>query len=93
MFIDVDDTIIDVHGYQKGSGYGYSGGPRTQCLAGHRVHAGHGPGDSGAAAAPGSDELARGAKRLVTDALSTLKCVLTGSRIQDSRDRMTNHPI
>ncbi len=35
MFIDVDDTIIDVHGYQKGSGYGYSGGPRTQCLAGH----------------------------------------------------------
>lgn len=27
MFLDVDDTIIEVHGHQKqGSGYGYSGG-------------------------------------------------------------------
>ncbi|MCR2512046.1 IS1380 family transposase, partial [Salmonella enterica] len=26
VFLDVDDTIIEVHGYQKqGSGYGYSG--------------------------------------------------------------------
>ncbi|MEX3601263.1 IS1380 family transposase, partial [Kocuria carniphila] len=26
VFVDVDDTIIEVHGYQKqGSGYGYSG--------------------------------------------------------------------
>ncbi|TFC59717.1 hypothetical protein E3O62_08360 [Cryobacterium sp. TMT2-15-1] len=26
IFLDIDDTIIEVHGYQKeGSGYGYSG--------------------------------------------------------------------
>jgi hypothetical protein len=34
---DVDDTVIEVHGYAKqGAGFGYTGGARTQRAVGHR---------------------------------------------------------
>jgi len=73
-FLDVDDTIIEVHGHQKqGAGFGYSGVrglnamlavvstiPRAPIIIGQRLR-------RGAAASP------RGAKRLVADALATLK--------------------
>src|SRR4051794_15258409 len=39
VMVDIDDTIIEVHGYAKqGSGYGYSGGPWAQCSARHGEH-------------------------------------------------------
>ena len=58
VFVDVDDTIIEVHGYAKqGSGYGYSGVRGPERAAGHRLHEGHRPGDRRPAAAQGSGEL------------------------------------
>ena len=37
--LDVDDTIIEVHGHQKqGAGFGYSEGPRAQRDPGHPHH-------------------------------------------------------
>ena len=78
VFVDVDDTIVEVHGYQKqGSGYGYSGvrglnallatastGASTPVVVAQRLRKG----------AAGS---ARGAHRLVAEALATL--VRTGT--------------
>ena len=71
--VDIDDTIIEVHGYGKqGSGYGYSGVRGLNALATLTTNQ----------AAPvivaqrlrkGSCGSPRGAKRLVTDALATVK--------------------
>ena len=70
-FVFVDDTIIEVHGYAKqGSGYGYSGvGGLNALLATVSTK------DTAAVIAAqrlrkGAANSARGAKRLITDALS-----------------------
>lgn len=82
VFVDVDDTIIEVHGYAKqGSGYGYSGVRGLNALlatvstkdtalviAAQRLR-------------KGAANSARGAKRLISDALSTLKPLQTGGRV------------
>ena len=74
VFVDVDDTIIEVHGYAKqGSGYGYSGVRGLNALLATATTAESAPVilaqrlRKGAAASP------RGAKRLVSDALSALR--------------------
>ncbi|MEC5171280.1 IS1380 family transposase [Glaciihabitans sp. GrIS 2.15] len=74
VFLDVDDTIIEVHGHQKqGSGYGYSGvrginaflatvktDASAPIIVGQRLR-------RGACGSP------RGAARMVRDALATIK--------------------
>lgn len=74
MFLDVDDTIIEVHGHRKqGSGYGYSGvrginalvatakaDASARIIVGQRLR-------RGACGSP------RGAARMVYDALATIK--------------------
>ena len=52
--VDVDDTVVEVHGYAKqGAGFGYYPGARAERVAGHREHQAGGAGDRGAAAAQG----------------------------------------
>ncbi|MET3164758.1 UNVERIFIED_ORG: hypothetical protein ABIB19_003189 [Arthrobacter sp. UYEF10] len=58
IFVDVDDTIVEVHGYQKqGSGYGYSGVRGLKRPDRHRFHRRHRTGDRRPTAAQGRDEL------------------------------------
>ncbi|MBA3800994.1 MAG: IS1380 family transposase [Geodermatophilaceae bacterium] len=80
VMIDIDDTIIEVHGYSKqGSGYGYSGVRGLNALL---------AGVSTKTSAPvivaqrlrkGSCGSPRGAKRLVADAMKTVKKLPSGS--------------
>jgi hypothetical protein len=52
--LDVDDTIIEVHGYAKqGAGFGYSGVRGLNALLATLATASHGAGDRGPAAAQG----------------------------------------
>jgi Transposase DDE domain len=74
VLVDVDDTIIEVHGYAKqGSGYGYSGVRGLNALLATVMTAGSAPVIVGQRLRRGACGSSRGAARLVTDALSTLK--------------------
>ena len=54
VLVDVDDTIIEVHGHAKqGAGFGYSGVRGLNALLATVTTAGRGAGDRGAAAAQG----------------------------------------
>jgi hypothetical protein len=82
VFVDVDDTIIEVHGYAKqGSGYGYSWVRGLNALLATATTKATAPVvlaqrlRKGAAASP------RGAKRLVADALSALRRTGTAGRV------------
>jgi hypothetical protein len=79
VLVDLDDTIVEVHGYSKqGSGYGYSGvrglnavlatvstGQAAPVIVAQRLR-------RGACGSP------RGAERLVADALATVKKLCAG---------------
>ena len=68
VLVDVDDTIIEVHGYAKqGAGFGYSGVRGLNALLA-TVHHDGSAGDRGAAAAEGVLRVAARRQRLVTDA-------------------------
>jgi len=72
--VDVDDTIIEVHGYAKqGSGYGYSGVRGLNALLATVTTAESAPVVIAQRLRKGSCGSPRGAARLVTDALATLK--------------------
>ncbi|MCW2134010.1 Transposase DDE domain group 1, partial [Arthrobacter sp. VKM Ac-2550] len=74
VFVDVDDTIIEVHGYAKqGSGYGYSGVRGLNALLATVSTRDTAPVIVAQRLRKGAANSGRGAKRLVTDALSTLK--------------------
>ncbi|MBM7849379.1 IS1380 family transposase [Arthrobacter roseus] len=74
VFIDVDDTIVEVHGYQKqGSGYGYSGVRGLNAVLATASTKDTAPVIIGQRLRKGAANSARGAKRFVTDALATLK--------------------
>lgn len=74
IFVDVDDTIVEVHGYQKqGSGYGYSGVRGLNALLATASTEDTAPVIIGQRLRKGGTNSARGAKRFVTDALATLK--------------------
>ena len=61
LVIDVDDTIVEVHGYAKqGAGFGYSKSARAERAAGHCSHPDGGAGDRGTAAAEGVVWIAAG---------------------------------
>jgi hypothetical protein len=72
--LDVDDTIVEVHGYAKqGSGYGYSGVRGLNALLATLSTPTSAPMIVGQRLRKGSCGSPRGAKRLVTDALATLR--------------------
>ncbi len=81
MFVDVDDTIIEVHGYAKqGSGYGYSGVRGLNALLATASTKDTAPVMAAQRLRKGAANSARGAKRLITDALSTLKRLHAGGQ-------------
>lgn len=72
--VDIDDTIKAVHGYQKeGSGYGYSGVRGLNALIGVLSSTGYAPVIIGARLRKGACNSARGAKKFVSDVLTTTK--------------------
>lgn len=73
-FVDVDDTIIEVHGYQKqGSGYGYSGVRGLNALLATVSTPETAPVIVAQRLRKGSAGSPRGAARMVADALATVK--------------------
>jgi len=79
VLVDVDDTIIEVHGYAKqGSGYGYSGVRGLNALLATVSTAGSAPVVVAQRLRKGSCGSPRGAKRLVADALKTVSKLHAG---------------
>jgi len=73
VLVDIDDTIIEVHGYAKqGSGYGYSGVRGLNALLATATSDQGAPVIVAQRLRKGSCGSPRGAARLVTDALATL---------------------
>src|SRR4051794_18037324 len=73
VLVDVDDTIIEVHGYAKqGSGYGYSGVRGLNALLATVSTSRSAPVVVAQRLRKGSCGSPRGAKRLVADALKTV---------------------
>jgi len=73
VFVDVDDTIIEVHGYAKqGAGFGYSGVRGLNALLATVTTPTCAPLIVAQRLRAGQANSARGAKRLVADALATL---------------------
>ena len=78
--IDIDDTIIEVHGYAKqGSGYGYSDVRGLNALLAVASTTGSAPVIVAQRLRKGSCGSPRGAKRLVADALKTATQLPCGS--------------
>ncbi|MGH8882661.1 MAG: IS1380 family transposase, partial [Stackebrandtia sp.] len=76
VLVDVDDTIIEVHGYAKqGAGFGYSGVRGLNALLATVATEHTAPVILAQRLRKGSCGSPRGAKRLVTDALKTLRSV------------------
>lgn len=72
--VDIDDTIKEVHGYQKqGSGYGYSGVRGLNALLGIVSTPSAAPIIIGSRLRRGATGSPRGAKRFVADALATVR--------------------
>ena len=73
VLVDVDDTIIEVHGYAKqGAGFGYSGVRGLNALLATATTAGTAPVIVAQRLRKGSCGSPRGAKRLVADALKSV---------------------
>jgi len=80
VLVDVDDTIVEVHGYAKqGSGYGYSGVRGLNALIATVATAQSAPVIVAQRLRKGSCGSPRGASRLVADALSTVAKLRTGA--------------
>ncbi len=74
MLVDVDDTIIEVHGHAKqGAGFGYSGVRGLNALLATVTTTGSAPVVVAQRLRKGSCGSPRGAKRLVADALKTVR--------------------
>ena len=74
VLVDVDDTIIEVHGYAKqGAGFGYSGVRGLNALLATVTTTSTAPVIVAQRLRKGSVGSPRGAKRLVTDALKTVR--------------------
>jgi Transposase DDE domain group 1 len=79
VMVDIDDTIIEVHGYGKqGSGYGYSGVRGLNAILATLTTKDTAPVIVAQRLRKGSCGSPRGAKRLVTDALATVRKRRTG---------------
>ncbi len=74
VMVDLDDTIIEVHGYAKqGSGYGYSGVRGLNALIATVTTTGAAPVIAGQRLRKGSCGSPRGAARIIGDTLATVK--------------------
>ena len=74
VMVDIDDTIIEVHGYGKqGSGYGYSGVRGLNALIATATTEKGAPVIIGQRLPKGSCGSPRGAARMVADTLATLR--------------------
>lgn len=74
VFLDVDDTIIEVHGHRKqGSGYGYCGVRGLNALLATASTADTAPFITAQRLRKGAANSARGARKLVTEALNALQ--------------------
>ena len=74
VLVDVDDTIVEVHGYAKqGAGFGYSGVRGLNTLLATVTTSHSAPVIVAQRLRKGSCGSPRGAKRLVTDALKTVR--------------------
>jgi hypothetical protein len=74
VMVDIDDTIIEVHGYAKqGSSYGYSGVRGLNTLIATVTTAHAAPVITGQRLRKGACGSARGAARMVADTLATVK--------------------
>jgi len=83
VMVDIDDTIIEVHGYAKqGSGYGYSGVRGLNALLAVASSKTSAPVIVAQRLRKGSCGSPRGAKRLVADALKTVRTLSTSSPMQ-----------
>jgi len=83
VMIDIDDTIIEVHGYTKqGSGYGYSGVRGLNALLATLSTTQAAPVIVAQRLRRGSCGSPRGAKRLVADALRTAKQLPSTSNLR-----------
>jgi hypothetical protein len=79
VLVDVDDTIIEVHGYAKqGAGFGYTGVRGLNALLATVTTTGTAPVVVAQRLRKGSCGSPRGAKRLVTDALKTVRGLSPG---------------
>jgi hypothetical protein len=73
VFVDVDDTIIEVHGHQKqGAGFGYSGVRGINALLATVSTSATAPVIIGQRLRKGASGSPRGAARIVADALKTV---------------------
>jgi hypothetical protein len=80
VMVDIDDTIVEVHGYAKqGSGYGYSGVRGLNALLAVASTTQSAPVIVTQRLRKGSCGSPRGAKRLVADALKSVKQLPSGS--------------
>ncbi|WP_156233115.1 IS1380 family transposase [Corynebacterium occultum] len=76
VFVDVDDTIVEVHGYKKqGAGFGYSGVRGLNALLATVSTQDSAPVIVGQRLRKGSCGSPRGAKRLIGDAVATTRRV------------------
>ena len=83
VLVDIDDTIIEVHGYSKqGSGYGYSGVRGLNALLAVVSTKDTAPVIVAQRLRKGSCGSPRGAKRLVADALKAIKQLPGGSNLR-----------
>jgi hypothetical protein len=81
VLVDVDDTIIEVHGYRKqGAGFGYSGVRGLNALLATVTTPQAAPVVVAQRLRKGSCGSPRGARRLVTDALATVRNLQTPER-------------
>jgi hypothetical protein len=81
--VDIDDTIIEVHGYAKqGSGYGYSGVHGLNALLATVSTTQTAPVVVAQRLRRGSSGSSRGAKRLIADALRTAHKLPAGSTLR-----------
>ena len=79
VLVDVDDTIIEVHGYAKqGAGFGYSGVRGLNALVATATTTNSAPVVVAQRLRKGSCGSPRGAKRLVADALKTVRTLHPG---------------
>ncbi len=79
VLVDVDDTIVEVHGYAKqGSGYGYSGVRGLNALLATVTTASTAPVIVAQRLRKGACGSPRGAGRLVADALKTVQTLRAG---------------
>lgn len=82
VLVDVDDTILEVHGYAKqGAGFGYSGVRGLNALLATASTAGSAPVVVAQRLRRGSCGSPRGAKRLVADALATVSRLAPGQPV------------